>query len=522
MNDMDFTKSFASAAALCLALAPALAFAQQKGTQGKQDDAAVLGLSPGAPQVTALPGGVTPSFGQTSTVSSDWRFDVHGYILAPLRFGMGEREAPRPGQHVDTLHAPPRIPGRPDSFDYTGVILDPWNQLNFSYGNNEVTATVIVAARSVANAEGYYNAPDHIGINDAFLTFHKALSSTTALNLNVGAFANTYGNMGEYDLGRYGTPLLFRVGGVGATARGDFKLNDDLTLTAEAGIQGQLNKAPVGVEPASWNGYADPNVGTSFATHVHGLAYFKRTVAFGLHYVHAFVQDDRAAPLPDTPDGSIDVMGADLRFTLGKYGHFYTGLGYTSADTARSVSSVIRVLNAPGGPGLRDEYLGSEGDVTGSLLSVGAQYDFSWGHYLRMRSGYVGQGPDLVTSVFGILTSVKSEDKTTDATGTKLYDGTTKFKYGGEATYSFLSWLAASLRYDRVLPHTDDSDYTTAVISPRLIFKSDWGSRDQVVLQYSYWMNGSKASVFEGDPPRRDATIKPDAHTVMLSASMWW
>ncbi len=234
------------------------------------------------------------------------------------------------------------------------------------------------------------------------------------------------------------------------------------------------------------------------------------------------MQDDRAAPLPDTPDGSIQVIGGDVRLTAGKYGHFYTGVGYTNAETARSVSGVIRVLNAPGGPGLRDEYLGSDGDVTGSLLSVGAQYDFSWGHYLRTQSGYVGSGPDLVTSIFGVMTNVKSEDKSVDATGTSLYDGVTKLKYGGELSYSFLSWMGASLRYDRMLPHIDDSDYTTAIISPRLIFKSDWGSRDQVVLQYSYWMNGSKASVFDGDPPRRDPAIRPDAHTLMLSASMWW
>jgi hypothetical protein len=43
------------------------------------------------------------------------------------------------------------VPGNNfESFDYTGVLPDPWVQLNFSYGNPVVTATVIVAARSIA------------------------------------------------------------------------------------------------------------------------------------------------------------------------------------------------------------------------------------------------------------------------------------------------------------------------------------------------------------------------------------
>ncbi len=65
---------------------PNVASAQQK-----KEDAAVLGLSPGAPQVSALPGGVTPSFGQESQFSNDWRFDMNGYVLLPLRFGLGRR-----------------------------------------------------------------------------------------------------------------------------------------------------------------------------------------------------------------------------------------------------------------------------------------------------------------------------------------------------------------------------------------------------------------------------------------------
>jgi hypothetical protein len=496
------------------------------GTEGvahaAEGEALTLGLAPGAPQISALPGGVTPAFGQRSQMSDDWRFDIHGFVLTPLRAGIGRREHAAAGQKLTTLHAPPRIPERYESFEHTGVIPGPWVQLNFNYGNDRVTSTVVVAARTVNVADSYFNPPDHIGINDAFLTFRLPYSDKAAFNVDVGAFANSYGNMGEYDLGRYGTPLLFRVGGVGATARGDFLL-DSLKLTAEVGLKGQLNKTPVGVEPAGWNGFSDPNVGTSFAVHAHVLGYLMKKAAIGLHFTRAFVQDDRAASLPQNPDGAVTVLGFDTRLTLGKFGHFYAGFGQTFAKTARSVSSVIRVLNAPGGPGLMAEYLGpNSNNGTGSLTTVGAQYDLSIGHLMRLDEGTVGDGPDLTASVFGIFTNIKSDDKSRDAQNKPLWDGVSKFKYGGELSYSLLSWLAASVRYDRVVANLDVSDKTSAIVSPRLIFHSDWVAQDQVVLQYSHWWNGSQTTVFEGYPAVRDPSVTPDGDAIVLSASMWW
>ena len=64
--------------------------------------------------------------------------------------------------------------------------------------------------------------------------------------------------------------------------------------------------------------------------------------------------------------------------------------------------------------------------------------------------------------------------------------------------------------------------YGFAVISPRLIFHSDWAATDQVVLQYSRWLNGSLTTIRTGSPPDEDVTQVPDEHMISLSASMWW
>jgi hypothetical protein len=147
---------------------------------------------------------------------------------------------------------------------------------------------------------------------------------------------------------------------------------------------------------------------------------------------------------------------------------------------------------------------------------------------------FSGYGPDIIVSVFGLFTHVQSADKTTEfrlADGTVLYDapggrpiydGVNKLKYGGEVTYSALTWLAASLRYDRVVSDTELMAKTFAVISPRVILRTDFNSQDQVTLQYSHWMYGSAVTVRDGYPPRDVPWVEPDAHTFSLTASMGW
>ncbi len=474
-----------------------------------------LGLSPGAPDLISLPGGVTPAFGSRDADSKDWRFEFHGMVFMPLRFGINKRENPGSNQKRNVLHAPPRVPGDFETFGYTSVVPHPWNQLNFSYGNNTVAATVIVAARTVTSANGYFDPPDMMGINDAFLTFSvPTKSEKLKLQMNFGSFADRYGYMGEYDMGRYGTPLIARVSGTGLTGTGIIK-SELLSVMLEAGFKGQFGKAPVGVEPAGWNGFADPNVGSSYAGHGHVSINVKGKAEIGVHVVDAFTRDDRASNKAETPDGRILTVGPDFRLTMGRYGHFYTGYAYTDAETARSVSGVIRILNAAGGPGLMNEYLGADSDGTGALHTFGWQYDLSLGNLLRYPDYFEGNGSDLLISTYGIFTNVKSPN---DA----AHDGVSKLKLGAELGYSALKWLALNMRYDHVMPVTGEGTTYHSIITGRVIFHSDWNSRDQVALQYSYFNCGSASVVREGYPPADNPTIVPDSHVLSLTATLWW
>ncbi|HWA74187.1 MAG TPA: hypothetical protein VG937_17710 [Polyangiaceae bacterium] len=480
-----------------------------------------IGLDPAGPQVGALPGGTSPSFGVAPTKAGDWRFDFHGMLTAPLRVGLNTRDDPREGQSKNVLHTPPAVPDEPDSFSHTGVVPTPYTQLNFSYGNSIVTGTVSIVAKATSVSAGFLDPSMQRGINDAFLTLNLPnLGKDMLFRVNVGAFSNRYGAMGEYDEGRYATPLIARVNGVGENIQGSFKFGS-LTLLVEQGIMASSNKPGGGMIPDTFNGFADQRVGSSFVNHVHLGANYKGLATLGGHYIHAWSQDERASPYQ--PDGKISVAAADLRLTLGRFGHLYAAYSHTQADDSLSVGRVIEVLNTAGGAGLDQNYLGTfnPGTLTGSLShgtgeldTFGAQYDLSVGRLVSYPVPFYADGPDVVVSLFGISTGVKSDDPRND--------GRHLLKFGAEGTYSLLPWLALSGRYDRVTPNTDDERYAFAVVSPRIILRTGWDAHDQVVLQYSHWFNGSLTTIREGDPPRDDVTRVPDEDMISLSGSMWW
>ncbi len=509
----------ASAFLICLsAVLPASA--QEEQTADAADEAAnekrterTLGLAPAVPQVSALPGGFNPAYGPDAEGAGDWHAQFHGYLNMPLRLGINKRKGiVTTEQYGTVLHAPPVVPEYRDAFSFTGSQPDPYVQLHFAYGNQVVSGNVILRARSAVTGSSFFDAPTRGGISDAFLTFNVPnLVNNSRLLINVGAFTSRYGAMGEYDEGRYGTPLIARTNGVGENIVAQLGLGQ-WVLELQQGFQGQLDKAPMGIVPGHWNDYADPHVGTSLVHHAHAGLGYRGQATLGAHYMMAWSPDNRANQ-GLTPDGKIHVLATDLRVSMRRFGHLYLGVAYTDAKDSRSVGNVLEVLNTQGGPGLMRSYFGPDSGGTGELLTVGGQYDLSLATMLY-ADAFTGKSSDIVVSLFGIQTYVRSPQPE--------FDSVTKRKFGAEASYSLLSWLAASTRFDHVQQDIDDSDQSFSVVSPRLIFRSDWQSRDQVVLQYSKWFNGTDVVVRDGTPPLPDPSIEPDESVVSLSGTIWW
>lgn len=489
----------------CLAM-PALAMAGDGSTNA---DIPRLGLSPGDPQVrSATP---TIPFGIQPATSKELVLDFHGYLLLPATVGVHDRENPAPGQSSTVLHAPPLMAQDLRSFEYVGAVPTPWLQLNFLYGNSTVYATAILAGTSAMDAAGYHNVSDQMGVNDAFVTANLTKDFGFPFQLNVGAMTGRYGAMGVWDAGRYATPLIARTNTVGENIITGVKLGD-FFLVLDQGLGGQLGRPPVGVVPEGWNDFADGNVGATFVNQVHvGVAY-RDLARLGLHYLTAWTQDDLSNG-GKMPDGRITVLGADLQITAKRAGHLYLGGARTQATNATSVSGAIEIMNARGGPELVEQYLGPNSNGNGSLSTFGAQYDLS---IARLLFGdlYQGLSPDVLISLFGVGTYVKSNDAT--------YDGVFKMKGGGEFTYLPLSWFGVSERFDHVRLHGGDSTQAFSIWSSRLLLHTGWMSRGEVALQYSHFVYGSNVYVKAGYPAAINPNLNPDRDVFSLTATYWW
>jgi hypothetical protein len=492
---------------------------------GELGTSPAFSLDPAAPQVGALPGGVTPAYGQRSLGEGEWRFDFHGLLTAPLNMGFNSRPNPGPGQSKLVLHSPPVVPDDLETFSHTGVVPTTYAQLNFSEGNSIVTGNVSIVAKQANVSESFLEPADQLGITDVYLSVLPPLGGKRLhLQLLVGAFTTRYGATGEYDEGRYGTPVIARISGVGELATAH-TAHGSWIFVFEEGLHGQTNKASSSITPDIWNNFADPGAGSTFVAHAHVGVGYARRLTLGGHLIRAWSQDDRDGPTE--PDGRINIFAGDLRLGLGRFGHLYLAYAYTNALQARAISRVLSVLNTQGGAGLMEEYLGPNSNGTGTLNTVGAQYDLSIGRLASYPIPFSGDGPDLVVSVFGLLTHVTSPDASSPYAGFPTvpqvsYGGATKRKFGVEGTYSMLSWLAGSMRFDHVDPFTSDHDFSFSVLTSRLILHSDWQSTDQIVIQYAHWFDGSLTTVRTGEPPVLSPSTVPDGDVLSISASMWW
>jgi hypothetical protein len=467
----------------------------------------------------SLPFGIHPA------ESKELVLDFHGYLLLPMRIGVHERTNPAPGQSGTVLHAPPVIPQYSRGFEYTGVVPNPWGQLNLTYGNSTISATTVLAATTFSDAAGYYDPTRQLGVYDAFLTVNLSKSFGIPFEVDVGALTSRYGAMGAYDAGRYGTPLIARVSTVGESITAAYPAGN-VVFVIEQGFGGQIGSPPQGIIPAGWNDFANPNVGATFVNHIHGGFSYKKLLQVGLHYVTAWTQDDQQ-PLGYIPDGRITVVGADAHVS-GRFGHAFAGVAHAQAINAAPVSGAIEVLNAQGGggvpggrpplqayspTGLVNEYLGPNSNGNGGLTTFGAQYDLSVARLLFGRA-YTGRSPDVLVSLFGIGTAVSSSDPD--------YDGVLKLKGGVEVTYDFLSWMGASARFDHVRLDASDSAKAFSILSSRLLFHTSWMSRDEFALQYSFFSDGALVYVRRGFPPVIDPTYSPDLHVLSLTGTFWW
>ncbi|HYO98389.1 MAG TPA: hypothetical protein VER33_27980, partial [Polyangiaceae bacterium] len=454
------------------------------------------------------------------------------------------------------------------------------------------------------------------GISQGYVTLTPDLGyENVRLQVKAGNFWARYGMAGKWDAGEYDTYLFGRLHAMGELVHVDYDIDDANTLWFEHGIG---TKRP---DPSQFN-----NAKFTLVHHAHIGFKSGGSMEFSGHYLHSWAQEEdrfvkpyntgTGAPgaggvvdqynpvnypssLQGQPDGKLWVAGVDARFELGAFGYLYAGYSHIGAENALSVGPAIEVLHAFGGGafqlGVTDNYFGpscqggpdpmyvnpdptqapnppinqlvpppnadqcSQG--TGKVDSVLAQYEFSLTNFLQQIEGgqkFWGEGEDLKLAIYGMLNKVTSD--------VERYDGNTKIKYGADLQYAALPWLTVATRYDRVQPHADFPEQSFSILSPRLVFKSRWLTREQISIQYSRYLynqrecEGGVSPAFNTpqagmgpnafnpsqlncvQPPaapgsaesfgsyylKQDAglrgapTTRPDVNVIKVEASMWW
>jgi hypothetical protein len=550
--------------------------------------------------------------------STEWKFDFHGYFRAPMRLGIGKREVPA-GHAVDgasstTLHAPMIPDDQYLSFQSSPHNKKDWAELFFTIGNSWASGTVSIQGYNFAEAA--WNDPEtQFGISQGYVTITPDLGyENVRLALKAGAFSDKYGQAGRYDAGEYDTYLFGRTHVSGETLHIDFDLDESSTLYLEHGIGA---KRP---DPSHFN-----NARFTMLHHAHAGLKQGRDLEVGAHYLVAWTQeDDRdysvgTATVPTyadarlgLPDGKMWVAGVEGRAELGAFGYIYAGFSHIEGEYAVSVAPALEVLHAQGGGqfqlGITDNYFDAPGcsgfaaanplpiptdinvvpnptwnawgpdidgcsDGNGSINAVSAQYEFSLTNFLQQSEGgqrFWGEGSDLVAKLYGIYAVVSSEsvdttiqDITQVDTANPSYD-VTKLKFGADVLYAALPWLSGAVRFDRVQPNSNIPEQSFSILSPRVVFRSNWVTREQISLQYSRYIYARRScepgdsapfrcvqpppaatqyegfgSNFDGQEPNNRATgpnntaggansigvpgiDRPDVNVIKIEASMWW
>jgi hypothetical protein len=555
---------------------------------------------------------------ESDEASQTWKTDFHGYFRVPFRVGMGTRPAPKaaadpnqseqdtsdvaPGQSATTLHAPIIPDGQYLSWQSTSHNRSDWAELFFGVGNSWAKATVGLQGYNFTDAS-FDDPKTQYGIGQAFVTLAPDLGyENVRLSLKVGAYQDKYGAAGKYDAGEYDTYLFGRTHVMGETLRVEYDLNEAWSVWLEEGVGG---KRP---DPSSFN-----NSRFTMLAHGHVGVSHGPGLQLSAHLLYSWAQEeDRpydvskpstlyASSVVDVPDGNLWVTGADARFDLGAWGYLYGGYSHIGAKHALVVGRAIEVLHASGGGeyqlGVVDNYFGpgctaafadpqaamapterTGGLVgpgptparigcsagTGSVDSVMAQYEFSLTNFLQMSEEggqkFWGQGPDLKLALYGMLNKVKSDYRPVDKTIWGPTDGNLKLKYGADIQYHATAAVTAALRFDRLQPNSDIAEQSFAVLSPRLVFTSNWVTREQLTFQYSRYLynrrecpsgahspadfarlrnSGSALCVqppAAATPPdgfginselqeadlRSAPTLRPDVNVFKIEATFWW
>jgi hypothetical protein len=481
-----------------------------------------LGMAPYVPRVGTLPGGMTPGYAAPMP-SDEWTFRWSGFFTASLQFSENQRVLTADGQNKTVFHVPPQTIDEYGSFVGTSTVPGQWAQVAFVYGNRFVSANVSLTTWNPTDPSTYYQIGSQQFINNAYLSFNVPVVAGVRLHAMTGYFYNVYGAIGQYGLGIYTNAIVGGVRGVGEDVTAEYDLTDNLTLSLEDGLMGTRNgMAPITVTLVGQDGSGSTTWPAAWVHHAHaGIE--KRgelTLRARIHYLDNWAQDDRVELPMDNPstrqineayikDGRIHTYGIDASIASPVWGYVGAAAAYVQADNAYPIKGTITF----GGDGesLTNRWFGQQSQGTGKLFVAAINYGASLGRIVSYPVPFAANGPDVTIDAGYQIAETWSDFQP--------FDGRVRQKFGAQVLYTFLPYMGVGLRADAVMPNSKDSAESFEVIAPRLVFRSNWNSRDTITLLYAKWLYGSHShpegsSVTPGD--------RLDDQLFALNAQIWW
>ena len=99
------------------------------------------------------------------------------------------------------FHVPPLVVEDYQSFVSTATVPGNWVQMNFRYGNRDVTANLTLSTWNPSAPTTYYQLGSQNWVNNAFLTYNIPPIDGCGCEATVGYFFTNYGNLGPYTRG---------------------------------------------------------------------------------------------------------------------------------------------------------------------------------------------------------------------------------------------------------------------------------------------------------------------------------
>ena len=173
-----------------------------------------------------------------------WNFNFSGFFAAGVRAVIRERPLP-PGSDR-TLVALRNAVSSGEPFSAGGT-QGSWVQMTFEYGNRIATAHATLTTWNPSRGASFTQLGSQNFVDSAYMTFRIPPIAKLRIGMAIGAFGQTYGNLGQYGGGFYSNSTG-SIRGMGETVSAEYDLTDTIVLTADHGIMASSDKAPGGCD----------------------------------------------------------------------------------------------------------------------------------------------------------------------------------------------------------------------------------------------------------------------------------